>query len=213
MRVKEDIDHRQAVRAVEAAALAADVWAANEDVDSVVAALSERLADFDSYTAEHSQETVELAVQVARRLGASERAVGCVAQVAALHDVGKLGMPAGLLLKPGPLTNAERLVVEEHPVIGERILADIPELAELASAIRHEHERWDGRGYPDGLIGTEIPLASRIVLVCDAWHAMTSDRPYRSALDYAEAVTELRLHEGTQFDPLVTEALISVLGF
>lgn len=121
-------------------------------------------------------------------------------------------MPAGLLLKPGPLTNAERLVMEEHPVIGEQILPDTPELAGLASAIRHEHERWDGRGYPDGLTGSEIPLASRIVLVCDAWHAMTSDRPYRSALDDEDAVTELRLHEGTQFDPVVTEALIAVVG-
>lgn len=213
MRVREDIDHRHAVRAAEAAALALDVWATHANIDAVVMALSDRLADFDPYTADHSTETVALAVRVARRLGAPERAVACVARVAALHDVGKLGMPAGLLLKPGPLTNAERLVMEEHPVVGERILGDIPELADLAYAIRHEHERWDGRGYPDGLIGTEIPLASRIVLVCDAWHAMTSDRPYRNALDYAEAVTELRLHEGTQFDPIVTEAIISVLGF
>ena len=101
--------------------------------------------------------------------------------------------------------------MREHPVVGERILNAVPGLAEIARAVRHEHERWDGHGYPDGLAGEAIPLASRIVLVCDAYHAMTSDRPYRRAMPRADAVAELRRCAGTQFDPAVVWALIEVL--
>jgi len=202
---------RHTLRAAEAAACVRDVWSSHGNIDAVVIALGNALAAFDPYTAEHSHETVLLATSVARQLGAREEEISCVARVAALHDIGKLGVPTGLLLKRGPLTNAERLTMEEHPVIGERILADIPQLAEIARAIRHEHERWDGRGYPDGLAGSEVPLASRIVLVCDAWHAMTSDRPYRSAMCESEAIAELRAHAGTQFDPAAIDALVAVL--
>jgi HD-GYP domain-containing protein (c-di-GMP phosphodiesterase class II) len=210
MNVMDYTRGRHAIRAAEAATLARDVWAAHRNIDAVLIALGNLLEAFDPYTAEHSQETVLLAKRVARQLGASDQ-IACVARVAALHDIGKLGIPTGLLYKRGPLNNTERLIMEEHPVIGERILADVPELSELALAIRHEHERWDGRGYPDGMAGEEIPLASRIVLVCDAWHAMTSDRPYRVAMGEGEAIVELRMHAGTQFDPAAAEALIAVV--
>jgi HD-GYP domain-containing protein (c-di-GMP phosphodiesterase class II) len=202
---------RHAARAAETAAMVREVWAAHRNVDAVVIALGNALSAFDPYTAEHSHETVELAARVARQLGVGEDEVACVARVAALHDIGKLGIPTAVLCKRGPLTATERLIMEEHPVIGERILADVPELGEIARAIRHEHERWDGRGYPDGVVGDEIPLASRIVLVCDAWHAMTSDRPYRAGVDNAQAVDELRLHAGAQFDPAATAALTAIL--
>jgi HD-GYP domain-containing protein (c-di-GMP phosphodiesterase class II) len=211
MNVMDYTRGRHAMRTADTAAMVSEVWAAHRNIDAVVIALGNALAAFDPYTADHSHETVRLASRVARQLGVSEDEVTCVARVAALHDIGKLGIPTAVLCKRGPLTNTERLIMEEHPVIGERILADVPELAEIARAIRHEHERWDGRGYPDGVVGKEIPLASRIVLVCDAWHAMTSDRPYRAAVGDAQAIGELRLHAGTQFDPAATAALATIL--
>jgi HD-GYP domain-containing protein (c-di-GMP phosphodiesterase class II) len=212
LKVVDYTQGRHAARAAETGATVRAVWAAHRNVDAVVIALGNALTAFDPYTAHHSHETVELAARVARRLGVGEDEVTCVARVAALHDIGKLGIPRAVLCKRGPLTKTERLIMEEHPVIGERILADVPALAEIARAIRHEHERWDGRGYPDGITGDEIPLASRIVLVCDAWHAMTSDRPYRSAVDTAQAIYELGRHAGTQFDPAATAALTAILA-
>lgn len=203
---------RHATRAAETAALVRSVWMAHRNIDAVVIALGNALAAFDPYTAEHSQETVQLVSRVAGRLGVSDDQFSCVQRVAALHDIGKLGIPTAVLCKRGPLTNTERLIMEEHPIIGERILAGVPELTEIAQAIRHEHERWDGRGYPDGVAGSEIPLASRIVLVCDAWHAMTSNRPYRAAIGEAEAIDELRRHAGSQFDPAATDALAGILA-
>ena len=181
-------------------------------VGAVIDALAAAIEAFDPYTAEHSDETEELAVRVAARLGLGDRELDHVAQVAALHDVGKIGIPSAILRKRGPLTDAEFAIMREHPVIGQRILLAVPEMAEVARAIRHEHERWGGGGYPDGIAGTKIPLASRIVLVCDAWHAMTSDRPYRGALSRCEAIAELIRCAGTQFDPTVTQALLDVLA-
>jgi HD-GYP domain-containing protein (c-di-GMP phosphodiesterase class II) len=184
---------------------------ASSPADAVIAALTAALGAFDGYTAEHSNETLALAEQVAERLGIDEREAETVTLTAALHDVGKIGVPTHVLRKPGPLTDEERSVMERHPVIGERIVREVPALEPVASAIRHEHERWDGCGYPDGLSGESIPLASRIVLACDAWHAMTSDRPYRRAMSRAEATGELRRCAGSQFDPSVTTALLEVL--
>jgi HD-GYP domain-containing protein (c-di-GMP phosphodiesterase class II) len=212
MNVMDDGIERHSVRMAETAAIARNVWAAHRNVDAVMIALGNVLAAFDPYTAEHSHETVRLATRVAHQLRVSAAATTWVARVAALHDIGKLGIPTRVLCKRGPLTDTERLIMEDHPVIGQSILAGIPELAEIAGAIRHEHERWDGRGYPDGVAGLEIPLASRIVLVCDAWHAMTSDRSYRAAMTEREAIAELRRHAGTQFDPVATDALATVVA-
>jgi HD-GYP domain-containing protein (c-di-GMP phosphodiesterase class II) len=140
-----------------------------------------------------------------------ERALGEVGQVALLHDIGKVGVPDGVLQKRGPLDDDELTVMRTHPAIGERIMASIEGLAHLAPAVRAEHERWDGDGYPDGLAGEAIPLASRICLVCDAYDAMTTDRPYRKALDHRVAVAELLSGAGHQFDPRVVEAMLEVL--
>jgi HD-GYP domain-containing protein (c-di-GMP phosphodiesterase class II) len=194
-----------------AATLVQHAWSTGLD-EAVISALSNALRAFDRYTAEHSDETASLAGQVAERLGVGAGEADLIAQVAVLHDVGKIGIPTQILQKTGPLDDDEFSVMREHPVIGERILSGIPELSEVASAIRHEHERWDGGGYPDGLAGEAIPLASRIVLACDAWHAMTSDRPYRRAMARREAVSELRRCAGSQFDPAVAEALLGVLS-
>ena len=182
--------------------------AAMTGVHALLAALEAR----DDYTGQHSESVVELASLVARSLGLSAREQRSVEHVALLHDVGKVGIPDHVLQKRGPLNEDEWKLMRRHPVIGERIVAAIPPLAHLAHAIRAEHERWDGRGYPDGLSGEQIPVASRIVFACDAWHAMTSDRPYRRAMPRADARAELTEHAGAQFDPDVVDALLAVLG-
>jgi HD-GYP domain-containing protein (c-di-GMP phosphodiesterase class II) len=177
-----------------------------------VRALLVALEARDKYTGEHSREVVRLACRVAERLGLGERAVRDVEQVALLHDVGKVGIPDAILQKQGPLDEVEWEVMRKHPIVGERIIAGIPGLSHLAPAMRAEHERWDGGGYPDGLAGEAIPIASRITLACDAFHAMTSERPYRPAMAAADACAELRRNAGTQFDPTVAEALLAELG-
>jgi two-component system, cell cycle response regulator len=132
-----------------------------------------------------------------------------VEQVALLHDIGKVGIPDAILQKQGPLDDQEWQLMRQHPIVGERIIAGTPGLSHLAPAMRAEHERWDGSGYPDGLAGRQIPLASRITLACDALHAMTSNRPYRSAMILERALRELRACAGSQFDPNVVEALLA----
>jgi diguanylate cyclase (GGDEF)-like protein len=175
-------------------------------------ALGTALDARDGYTGGHGEATVRLARQVAERLELGESAVAEVEAVALLHDVGKIGMPDAILRKPGKLDEREWSIVREHPLIGERILRQVPGLERVARGVRHEHERWDGDGYPDGLEAESIPLASRITLVCDAYHAMTSDRPYREAMSHEEAARELRACAGTQFDPVVVRALLHSLG-
>ena len=132
-------------------------------------------------------------------------------QAALLHDIGKVGIPDDILHKARDLSDQEWHTMREHPVIGERIVRTIPGLGPVARIIRHEHERWDGSGYPDGLAGEDIPVGARIILACDAYHAMTSNRPYRQAMAHSDAVRELAEGAGSQFDPEVTEALIGCL--
>lgn len=176
-------------------------------VSALLAALEAR----DAYTGEHSRTVVELAGAVARDLAFGPAEVQVVEQVALLHDLGKVGVPDAVLQKRGPLTPQEWEVMREHPAIGARIVTSIPSLRHLAPAVRAEHERWDGRGYPDRLAGEDIPVASRIALACDAYHAMTSDRPYRRALSHHEALAELRRGAGSQFDASVVASLYAIL--
>lgn len=176
-------------------------------VEALCAALSAR----DGYTGEHSAETLELVNSVTDQLDLAPEEVETISDVALLHDIGKIGIPNEVLHEPGKLNDEQWEIMKQHPVIGERIVARIPGLETVAEAIRHEHERWDGGGYPDGLKGDMIPLASRIVLVCDAYHAMTSDRPYRAAMPIDEARAELVRHAGTQFDPVIVGALLASL--
>jgi HD-GYP domain-containing protein (c-di-GMP phosphodiesterase class II) len=129
-----------------------------------------------------------------------------------VHDIGKIGLPAGLLEKPGPLTASERRLMEDHPVIGERILLNVDDYQEIAHIVRHHHERVDGGGYPDCLRGEAIPLISRIIAVADAYNAMTSDRPYRDAMP--SHVARIRVAEGvaSQFDTTVVAAFEAILA-
>lgn len=166
----------------------------------------------DSYTGEHSQAVVGHAGAVARDLGLSASQVREVELAALLHDIGKIAIPDAILLKNGPLSDAEWDVMRTHPISSERLIGNVPELADLAAVIRSEHERWDGNGYPDGLAGEQIPVASRITLVCDAYHAMTSDRPYRQAMSADQARAEIAAGAGTQFCPTAAQALLRVLA-
>jgi HD-GYP domain-containing protein (c-di-GMP phosphodiesterase class II) len=150
----------------------------------------------------------ELTTRVSQRLGLTGDELGAVARAAQLHCVGKVGIPDTILNKPGPLTREEWEFVHQHTLVGERLLSSSPSLRPVAVLVRARHERWDGRGYPDGLAGDAIPLGSRIVAVCDAYGAMISERPYRLALSHEAACEELRAGAGTQFDPAVVEAFL-----
>ena len=163
----------------------------------------------DSYTGLHSQDVVSLVLAVADelKLGPDERR--SAEFTAILHDVGKIKIPKEIINKPGALTDEERAIINTHTIEGQRMLDKVGGLlGDIGHLVRSCHERWDGAGYPDGLAGEQIPLVSRIVCACDAFSAMTTDRPYRQAMDRHEAIEELRLCAGTQFDPQVVEALI-----
>jgi diguanylate cyclase (GGDEF)-like protein len=174
-------------------------------------ALATALEAKDSYTAQHAHSIVQWAEAVGNRLGMTDEALRDLRYGAVFHDIGKIAVPEAILNKRGPLDQAEREIMERHTIVGEQILAPVDFLAGVRPLVRHEHERWDGGGYPDGLRGEEIPLGSRIVLVCDAFHAMTSDRPYRARMDDEAARDELRSGAGTQFDTRVVEAFLAVL--
>jgi diguanylate cyclase (GGDEF)-like protein/putative nucleotidyltransferase with HDIG domain len=174
-------------------------------------ALGAALEAKDAYTAGHSRNLANNAGAVGRALGMDAEALRRLRFGAAFHDIGKLAMPEAILNKPGRLDPDERAKIEQHTVIGDQILAPIEFLDDVRPIVRHGHERWDGCGYPDRLAGSNIPLGARIVFACDAFDAMTSDRPYRSALPESVALEELRRNAGSQFDPQVVEALLAVL--
>jgi diguanylate cyclase (GGDEF)-like protein len=177
----------------------------------VIAALASALGERDRYTGEHSESVVELTARVGEALALDAEEIARVRTAALLHDIGKVGVPDEILHKPGPLDSREWAIMRQHPVIGERIVRAIPGMGSIARIVRHEHERWDGAGYPDGLAGEAIPVGARIILACDAYHAMTSDRPYRQAMSHREAMAELTANAGSQFDANVVEALVGYL--
>jgi diguanylate cyclase (GGDEF)-like protein/putative nucleotidyltransferase with HDIG domain len=179
---------------------------------STVAALAAALDAKDRHTEAHSRETAALAKAVGRRLGLEADALRFLEYGALLHDIGKIGVPGYILNKPGPLDAEETAIMREHPVIGERIVASVPFLARIRPIVRAEHERWDGAGYPDRLIGERIPIEARIVHACDAFQAMASDRPYRRARPREWIMEEIRAQAGRQFDPQVAQALLEVIA-
>jgi HD-GYP domain-containing protein (c-di-GMP phosphodiesterase class II) len=165
----------------------------------------------DSYTGVHSRDVVELCLAVGPRLGLDEDQLRRLEFTALLHDVGKIAIPKEIINKPGKLTDEERAIIETHTVEGESMLLRVGGLlGEVGRLVRSCHERYDGLGYPDGLVGEAIPIVARIVCCCDAFNAMTTDRPYRSALSLDEALSELRVHRGTQFDPGVVDCLLAL---
>ncbi len=180
---------------------------------STVEALANALEANDEYTSTHARWITDLALRVGEELGLGAQELKRLELGALFHDIGKIGIPSRILAKAGPLTAEERALVETHPVLGERILAPIEKLGEVRSIVRCAHEHYDGTGYPDHLAGEQIPLESRIVLACDAYHAMTTDRPYRKSLGEEEARRRLVEASGTQFDPQVVDALLRVLSW
>jgi putative nucleotidyltransferase with HDIG domain len=167
----------------------------------------------DEYTGHHSRDVVELVVAVADRLGLDPHDRQQAEFAALLHDVGKVKIPPEIINKPGALDDDEWALMRTHTVLGEQMLEQIGGLlGEVGHIVRSCHERWDGKGYPDGLAGDEIPLAARIVCACDAWSAMTTDRSYRKARSTEEALAELRASAGTHFDPQVVAALEAAIA-
>ena len=175
--------------------------------DALVQMLAEREPDLSP----HLHGVANLVTAVARHLELDNEAVDEVVRGAELHDIGKVAIPDAILHKAGPLSEAERAFVEEHTIVGERILLAAPALAPVAALVRASHERWDGRGYPDGLSGEAIPIGARIIAVCDAYDAIRSDRPYRAAQGHRAAMSALLEASGTQFDPRVVAAFCAVV--
>jgi diguanylate cyclase (GGDEF)-like protein len=179
-----------------------------QSCDVLLRTLAELHPDLET----HLNAVTMMAEAVADRLGLPTHAAEQVRLAAQLHDIGKIAIPEAILNKPAPLDASEWDFMRGHTIIGERILSAAPALADVAGFVRSSHERYDGDGYPDGLRGDAIPVVSRIVFVCDAFDAMTRDRPYRLALSQDDAVAELRRCAGSQFDPQIVDAFIAALG-
>ena len=179
---------------------------------STVEALANALEAKDEYTSDHARSIVDMSLEVGARLGMKVKELKKLEMGALFHDIGKIGIPSDILLKPGPLTEEEAAVMRTHPELGERILAPIDRLEEVRPIVRSCHEHYDGSGYPDKKVGEEIPLESRIILVCDAFDAMTTDRPYRKRLPVEEACRRLRESSGKQFDPRIVEIFLTILA-
>jgi HD-GYP domain-containing protein (c-di-GMP phosphodiesterase class II) len=165
----------------------------------------------DAYTASHEQQVAELAERVALRLGTSSSRARDVHYAALLHDVGKVAVPSEILLKAASLTDAEWEIMRSHAAVGGELVGRIDAFAHLAPAVRASHERWDGRGYPDGLAAEAIPLAARIIAACDTYDAIVTERPYRPARSWAEALGELERVAGSQLDKRIVDALVQEL--
>jgi HD-GYP domain-containing protein (c-di-GMP phosphodiesterase class II) len=180
------------------------------DIRGAIRHLATSLGELDAYTAEHSRDVVETALDIGSEAGFSRAGLAELSVAALLHDIGKIRVPDSILSKRGPLTDGEREVIAQHPGFGAEALTRVPGLEVVATVVRYHHERWDGTGYPDGLSGPRIPVASRIIAVCDAYSAITSDRSYRAAQSHERALAELRDGAGWQFDPQVVAHFESV---
>jgi ribonuclease P protein subunit RPR2 len=175
---------------------------------ATVLALANAVEARDAYTGKHAQRVAAYGLRIAHAAG-----IEVDPQVEfgfLLHDVGKVAVPDAILFKPGPLSEPERALVRRHPEVGSEILRHIDFLDEAKQVVRHHHERWDGAGYPDGLAGEAIPLAARVFALADALDALTSERPYRAAISFAEARRQIRAETGAQFDPAIVAAYETV---
>lgn len=178
---------------------------------ATIQALAAAVDAKDTYTQGHSQRVARYAAELAAYVGLSKADVDLVFTAGSLHDVGKIGVPDAILKKAGRLTDEERAVMETHPVLGEVIVRKAPQLAATLPGVRNHHERWDGKGYPDGLAGENIPLIARILAVADTFDAMTSDRPYREGMAWEVALEEIAKGAGTQLDPVLARAFVEMM--
>ena len=179
---------------------------------STVEALANALEARDEYTSSHARWITDTALRVGQELGLDGETLKRLELGALFHDIGKIGIPNSILLKPGPLNDDERRLIDTHPELGAKIIAPIDQLQDVCGIVRACHERWDGAGYPDRKAREEIPLEARIIFACDAYHAMTTDRPYRDAVAPDEALRRLEEAAGTQFDPRVVDVCLRVLA-
>lgn len=181
----------------------------NNTINSLVHTLEAK----DKYTEGHSRRVADTALAVAKRLGLNARDQEELHLAGLFHDIGKIGIQESVLHKEGRLTAEEYDIIKEHVVIGVKILEQIPQFHRITKIVRHHHEFFDGNGYPDGLAGADIPIGGRILAICDAYDAMTSDRPYRRALSDADACRILSRNAGRQFDPDIVEIFLRVVGY
>ena len=179
--------------------------------DKTIEGWSKALELRDEETQGHTQRVAELTIKLARMMGIDEEKIINIRRGALLHDIGKIGVPDGILLKPGPLNKKERKIIEKHPVFAREMLKKIEFLYTAMDIPSFHHERWDGKGYPTGLVGQEIPIAARIFAVIDVWDALTSDRPYRKAMTYEKAFALIKHDSGTHFDPEVVTAFSKMI--
>ncbi len=179
---------------------------------ATIQALAAAVDAKDSYTEGHSRRVAGYGAQLAKAVGLTPKEIEQVFMSGTLHDVGKIGIPDSILRASGRLSDEDRATMEMHPVLGFAIVSKAPQLHDLLPGIRSHHERWDGAGYPDGLIGEAIPLMARILSIADSFDAMTSDRPYRKGLSTQYALGEIRAGAGTQFDPVLAETFVSIWG-
>ena len=165
----------------------------------------------DGYTVVHSAVVADIATLLAEELGLSARDCAIVRTAGLLHDVGKISIPDRVLRKPAPLNTDEWSIMRQHVEFGELIIRGVPGLRDILDPVRHHHERWDGGGYPRGLVGESVPILGRIMILADAYSAMTLDRPYRRGLTVEAALEQIRAGAGSQFDPHLTALLCEVL--
>jgi HD-GYP domain-containing protein (c-di-GMP phosphodiesterase class II) len=180
-------------------------------LDDTIRALGAALHSRDGYTGDHDDRVARMCEGVGRQLGISGRRLRDLRLGGILHDIGKIGVPDRILHKTGPLTDEEWVIIHQHTIYGEQILKPVDDLGYVAKIVRHSHEHWDGSGYPDALTGTDIPLESRIVLACDAFDAITTDRSYQKARDTAAALDAMEQLTYVHFDPDVVHALVQVV--
>jgi HD-GYP domain-containing protein (c-di-GMP phosphodiesterase class II) len=195
----------QAASAIENARLYDEL---KETFFTVVHALAETIEKRDPYTGGHTNRVMDYSLAIGKELGLSEDEMTNLRLSAILHDIGKIGVRDSVLLKEGKLTDEEFTAIKMHSIYGEQILKHVKQMRDVIAGVKYHHERYDGRGYPDGLKGEEIPITARIIAVADTFDAMTSDRPYRKGLSLDIAFEELRKHSGTQFDAKVVEVFL-----
>ncbi|WP_409252392.1 diguanylate cyclase [Bacillus sp. SCS-153A] len=184
----------------------------SQDVKEMIFAFAEAMDAKDSYTQKHSETVSRYSGSIAAGLGLTELEIKRITIAGLLHDVGKIGVPDSILNKPAKLTDEEFEIIKQHPTLGKNILEHISSIKDILEYVEFHQERYDGKGYPDGLKGEQIPLGARIVAVADAFHAMTSSRPYRQTpLTLEQAIKELKEHSGTQFDPIVVDVFVSMV--
>ncbi|WP_462410807.1 HD-GYP domain-containing protein [Neobacillus sp. Marseille-QA0830] len=183
-----------------------------EDSIELITALSKTLDSRDTYTSDHSQNAAKYAVEIAQKMGLPKRVVEAVSQGGLLHDIGKIGIPEEILMKPGSLTEQEYSIIKKHPLIGYGIIKHVSSFKEngVLDLVLYHHERYDGKGYPQGLKGEQIPLVARIMAIADSFDAMTSKRVYRNAIDLEKTLEEIKRNKGTQFDPEITDVFLSL---